>query len=72
MSYYNIKESIELHKEAKKVFERSQGLSEAESTDALENLKKMSEAELNSTVRGGILTPLGLFFAENGYVKVET
>ena len=69
-NYYRVKTCIEEHKEAKKQLERclirnneDQKVTEA----ALENLFKMLNDELNNTVRGGIHSPIGLFFPKNGY-----
>ena len=72
-NYYRVKRCIEEHKEAKKQLERCLSRNEADkkvTEAALEHLYKLLETELNNTVRGGIHSPLGLFFPKNGGYQV--
>ena len=67
--YYRLKTCIEEHKEAKNELVRCLRRNEDRLAKeaALGKLYQLLYDELNNTVRGGINSPIGLFFPVNGY-----
>ena len=70
---YRIKACIETHKETAKTLDRC--LSRSNETEnltlVLKQMYNLVYEELNATVKGAVSTPLGLFFPENGYQRLD-